>query len=121
MATRSLIAIEKDINLYNASYCHFDGYPEGNGKTLKEHYLTEDKVDDLLSNGEMSFLRPTIENSSFYKDRGETLRLIGGVTFERLKKIAENAGCEYIYVFFPERNVWQYAELENNFCSMKNI
>lgn len=65
MGTRSYIIVQYDgKNL--ASYCHYDGYLEGVGKTLIEHYnsqelalnlvllggrrtLSEDPLDDLLS------------------------------------------------------------------------
>jgi len=121
MATRSLIAIEKGHDVYDASYCHFDGYPEHNGKILKEHYKTEGIVNDLLSKGEMSCLREFVDKCEFYTQRGEQLHVTQNVSYEYLRKKAQDMGCEYIYVFFPAEDAWQYSETEDNFCSMKTI
>lgn len=122
MATRSLIAIEKSHNdVYDASYCHYDGYPEHNGKILVENYKTEKSVVDLISRGEMSGLQESVDKCEFYTQRGEELRLTEDVTFQQLREKAKNMGCEYIYVFFPDEEQWQYAECDDNFCSMKDI
>jgi len=42
------------------SYCHFDGYPNGVGHTLVENYSEIEKVEELLSFGDMSFLAPKV-------------------------------------------------------------
>jgi hypothetical protein len=121
MATRSLIAIEKEFGVYDASYCHFDGYPDHNGKILIQNYTTEDKVNELLSKGEMSCLRESINKCEFYTQRGEELHVTQNVSYEYLRKKAQDMGCEYIYVFFPAEDVWQYSQTEDNFCSMINL
>jgi hypothetical protein len=68
------------------SYCHFDGYPNGVGHTLVENYSEIEKVEELLSFGDMSFLSPKVNPEGehsfgnpekdvtvFYgRDRGET-------------------------------------------------
>ena len=38
MATRSRIAIEKENGTVESIYCHWDGYPENNGRILVENY-----------------------------------------------------------------------------------
>ena len=38
MATRSNTGIENENGRVSAIYCHWDGYPEHNGRILKEHY-----------------------------------------------------------------------------------
>lgn len=120
MATRSMIAIEKGIDVYDASYCHWDGYPSHNGKILGENYNTEQKVVELLEKGEMSSLGKTLEDSVFYTQRGEELHLIEDVSYDTLRKKSLDMGCEYLYVFFPDKDVWQYASSEDNFCHMKS-
>lgn len=47
MATRSMIW-QKTEQGYRGVYCHWDGYPEGVGRTLQEHYSDPSKVDALL-------------------------------------------------------------------------
>lgn len=71
MSTRSHIGI-KDSRGITGVYCHFDGYPEGVGKTLLENYDTEEKVQALIAEGDMSSLGTTIEKCDFYKEGPET-------------------------------------------------
>jgi hypothetical protein len=89
MATRSRIAIETTDSFGNkvikSIYCHFDGYPSGVGKTLMENYQDREKVEALISLGDISFLMeeiiPTGPHSfnspqpgvtvAYHRDRGE--------------------------------------------------
>jgi hypothetical protein len=92
MATRSRIAIETTDAFGNkvikSIYCHFDGYPSGVGKTLMENYQDREKVESLISLGDISFLMeeiiPTGPHSfnspqpgvtvAYHRDRGEDFR-----------------------------------------------
>jgi hypothetical protein len=71
MSTRSHIGI-KDSRGITGVYCHFDGYPEGVGKTLLENYDTENKVKALIAEGDMSSLGATLEECNFYKEGPDT-------------------------------------------------
>lgn len=72
MATRSRIAIEHVGGLVESIYCHWDGYPSGNGKTLFENYKTEEQVKDLIKLGDISSLGATLEETvAYHRDRGE--------------------------------------------------
>ena len=71
MSTRSHIGI-KDSRGITGVYCHFDGYPEGVGKTLLENYDTEEKVNALIAEGDMSSLGATLEECKFYKEGPDT-------------------------------------------------
>ena len=57
MGTRSRIGIEMPDHTVVSVYCHWDGYVEGNGKTLVEHYQNRDDVQELIDGGSMSSLR----------------------------------------------------------------
>ena len=60
MATRSTIALEyADGSVYQI-YCHWDGYPEGVGKTLLDHYSDPFKARDLICLGDISSLGEVI-------------------------------------------------------------
>ena len=59
MATRSIIAKLDDKGV-QAVYCHNDGYLSNNGKILDQHYQDEDKVDELLSLGDLSMINENI-------------------------------------------------------------
>jgi hypothetical protein len=102
MATRSFIALESN-GLHSAIYCHWDGYPEGVGATLNTHYNDIEKVKQLLAKGYLSSLGETLEESEFYVDRGEKLRIRNGLLFEELKDHASSAGAEYLYTFRDDK------------------
>ena len=88
MATRSRIAIEKEDGTVESIYCHWDGYPENNGKILVENYTDREKVQALIDLGDISNLAPNVEADpdtghtfndpvdgvvvAYGRDRGET-------------------------------------------------
>ena len=84
MATRSTIAIERKDGTVAQVYCHWDGYPEHNGKVLLEHYSDPAKRERLIEHGDISSLgedigekhdfdmRPDGWTTFYGRDRGET-------------------------------------------------
>jgi hypothetical protein len=69
MGTRSRIGIEMPDHSVVSVYCHLDGYPTGNGRTLIEHYLNREDVQELIDGGSMSSLRTRGEwNSKSLRD-----------------------------------------------------
>ena len=87
MATRSRIAIENEDGTVTSIYCHWDGYPENNGKLLLEHYQDRKKTQKLIDLGSISYLAPDVEPGdgvvhsfempttgivvAYHRDRGE--------------------------------------------------
>ena len=83
MATRSTIGmLLEDGQTIRSVYCHWDGYPDGVGATLKEHYTDPAKIEALLDFGDISVLdadfgeQNDFDNRTegvtlFYRDRGE--------------------------------------------------
>lgn len=69
MATRSHIGKKLSNGTIKYIYCHFDGYPEHNGKILKEHYTDEAKVDALLELGSLSILGEEIGEQQDFDNR----------------------------------------------------
>ena len=57
MSTRSTISIQNEDGTVLTVYCHFDGYPEHNGRILLDHYNDEKLARELISFGDMSYLR----------------------------------------------------------------
>ena len=57
MGTSSAIGYELADHTVVSVYCHWDGYVEGNGKILVEHYQNRDDVKQLIDGGSMSALR----------------------------------------------------------------
>ena len=91
MATRSRIGMEQPNGEVRSIYCHWDGYPEGVGATLQEHYVDPEKVEALIALGNISVLQPLVEPDvpgvehsfanpapcvtiAYHRDRGEEFR-----------------------------------------------
>ena len=107
MSTRSHIGI-KDSRGITEVYCHFDGYPEGVGKTLLENYDTEDKVNALIAEGDMSSLGATLEECSFYKEGPDTEPYtIPDCEDVREKYYQSGKWMDYSYLF--ENGEWYFT------------
>ena len=126
MSTRSMIGIQQEDGKIEAIYCHYDGYPEGVGQTLADHYQTTDKVEALLNLGDLSVLRQELgEKQDFndYKNHNENWCLAYGrdrgepnteaKTFDYIGAFLEYARgswAEYAYIF-TLANGWAYWSL----------
>ena len=110
MSTNSLIAMKTDDG-YRTIYCHWDGYPEHNGKTLVQHYSDPEKVEALIALGDISSLASEIGEkhdfndresgtTSYHRDRGEDWSRVEPRNYDSVKRICR-ADCtqEYVYVF----------------------
>ena len=79
MATRSRIGVLLSDGSVLSAYSHWDGYPSGVGKILKEHYNSYDKITELIDGGDMShpYTEDTWEGPKrtpqpqYYSQRGE--------------------------------------------------
>ena len=101
MATRSIIAKLDDKGV-QAIYCHNDGYLSNNGKILDQHYTHEVHVNQLLAEGDISSLRDTIADTTFYaRDRGEENKEATNLNNEtKLLEFAfESCDAEVVYMF----------------------
>ena len=101
MATRSIIAKLDDKGV-QAIYCHNDGYLSNNGKILDQHYTHEVHVNHLLAEGDISSLRDTIADTTFYaRDRGEENKEATTLKDESalLEFAFESCDAEVVYMF----------------------
>ena len=57
MATRSRIGLQLSDDSIVSVYCHYDGYPAHNGRVLRTHFDTIEKVRELIDGGDMSCTR----------------------------------------------------------------
>lgn len=91
MGTRSTIGVLNTDGSVSAVYCHWDGYPEHNGKILMENYTTEEKVRELIDLGSISSLsecgEPDISN------------IQGANTFPNVAEFVYEFGEKYNYLF----------------------
>ena len=120
MATRSTIAILETSGAVKQIYCHWDGYIGHNGKILKEHYKTPERVKELISHGDLSILAPNINPSLgthcfdnpekgvcvyYGRDRGESnteFRVYRDYDYFRFNRQKE----EYDYLFVEAESKW---------------
>ena len=116
MATRYTIGkVQEDGMTIRSVYGHWDGYPEYAGRVLENFYTDEEKIDRLLSMGDISVLdqqigSPTERNSfddrtegmtTFYgRDRGEdgVSALVHANTDEWFE-FRKGSWCEYAYMW----------------------
>jgi len=116
MATRAIIAKLDDKGV-QAIYSHSDNYLEHTGKILDQHYVNEDKVDELLTHGDVSIINENIgvkldfndyksfhENKQcrFYmRDRGEKYKHAEQLKDENalLKYAFETCDVDLVYMF----------------------
>ena len=120
MATRSFIGIQNDNGTVTGVYCHFDGYLDGVGATLREHYTDRGKVRRLVELGSLSSLGRDIgekhdfdarrygelvdATTAYHRDRGEELSISEYPSPTSIK--FEDGGYEYIYVY--TKDGWTY-------------
>jgi hypothetical protein len=60
MGTRSRIGRENEDGSVTSIYCHWDGYIDGVGMTLLDHYKEPAKVRSLIALGDLSCLRASV-------------------------------------------------------------
>ena len=137
MATRSVIAKTQPSGKIKASYCHFDGYPEYNGKILASYYTDKKKINSLLAEGEISVLGRnigekidfddyqlchTLNQCRFYhRDRGEKLRKNTVEDASELEEYANDCNAEFVYLF--KENKWHVLNVydSSDFVLLESI
>ena len=128
MATRSIIAKTQPSGKIKASYCHFDGYPEHNGKILASYYTDKKKINALLAEGEISVLGHNIGKKIdfddyqlchalnqcrfYHRDRGEKLRKNTVKDASELEEYANDCNAEFVYLF--KENKWHVLNVYDN-------
>lgn len=133
MATRSRIGLMLEDGTIKHSYCHFDGYVSGVGYKLVKHYPDIEKVEELLSFGDMSYLsskinpegehsfdKPEDDVTVFYgRDRGETDVDSVVTSMDELHSIKYSSCIDYLYLFSDgewsvydclEKDCWKRVE-----------
>lgn len=107
MGTRSRIGKQLSDGSILSVYCHFDGYPEFNGRVLRDYFSTNEKVSDLIDGGDMSctwtnagWKNETLEENGplHYTSRGESIVNNAPIIHDSLMDFIEN-GEEFGYVF----------------------
>tara|TARA_R100000231_G_C5310219_1_gene160210 strand:- start:126 stop:572 length:447 start_codon:yes stop_codon:yes gene_type:complete len=116
MSTRSRIAIQKEDGGVASIYCHFDGYINGVGKTLKKHYNDEEKATNLIEGGDISVLKNSTDTTVYYKDRGDDWDTIKPQVHRSLNGLMASLRgdifIEFVYLYADGK--WQVSELQEH-------
>ena len=146
MSTRCRIGIENKNGTITSIYCHHDGYLEGVGEILVNHYKNEEKIRKLMELGDMSSLgTEPVENLRgwenpglgttdwmkaykelhpenqcvIYKTRGEDCPAKTHKSIEEYQKYSRDCWGEYAYLF--KNNKWFVLEYDDpELKSIKN-
>ncbi len=131
MGTRSYIVIKKE-NCFEAIYCHWDGYPGGNGVILRDHYTDPQKVKDLINLGDISSLAPEIGEKhgfqerdcgviAYHRDRNEEWKAVKPKEYRTLHEVsiqAKESWAEWMYLF--DDGQWFYRRCDDEFLKEWN-
>ena len=115
MATRSLIGIKLD-NIVKTIYCHWDGYPEHNGKLLVENYSTPAAITELMELGDLSTLDITPDKcKAYHRDRNEPWGMVEprDVNASEMASVGREYGVDYVYIYNNEFE-WECFDYEGN-------
>lgn len=106
MSTRSNIAIKEKDGKVKVVYCHFDGYYDGVGKTLLEHYNSEKLARQIIETGDFSSLvdNPDELAKEAYKD-GNPARTYNSVK-EYNDALRGDVWIEFVYMWDVESAGW---------------
>jgi hypothetical protein len=118
MSTHSNIIVERSDGSAKKVYVHFDGYPSGIGRTLVEHYTTQEQAEAVVL-GDISSLGPRCDGcpghsyetkvpgqTVYYgRDRGE--EDVDGEVFPSLKEALLNISEYYAYVW--TQGEWRFG------------
>ena len=111
MGTRSTIGFVNSNGGVTGIYCHWDGYPEHNGRILRDHYTTPDKIRKLMKLGDLSSLGASIgrkhdfmatnmhhQCTAYGRDRGET-GTEAQLYADEAEFLADDRGQDFTYLF----------------------
>jgi hypothetical protein len=138
MSTRSAIGI-KHGNRIKAIYCHYDGYLEHVGRALNTYYQSSVKVNQLISQGDMSGIGADIGEKHSFSERSEYLAdgIARQCTFYGRDRGEENqnflsfgseaefveyydgSGCEFYYLY--DHGVWYVKSYRTEFKPLHEL
>lgn len=141
-STRSHVGIIDKKGNITSTYVHSDGYPEGVGAMVVNHFADTRKVKELLKLGKwgISYLEPGIEGGEghtfntpidgetvFYgRDRGQKKFVSTFTSNQRdlqdyLSDVSNDAGAEYVYLWDEAAKKWMYAETSTSAGRRKGL
>lgn len=135
MATRSMVGIKTETGI-RAIYVHWDGYPEGVGKTLNTYYNSDALINEMMDLGNASSIGPELgtkhdfnrpsssgmgKECTFYgRDRGEDGQ--ESINFESTQELvdyAKGSWLEWIYIKGPDG--WMTKPMNGEWQSLEEV
>lgn len=119
MGTRSNIGFLERDGSAAVIYCHWDGYPDWNGKILSENYNSFEKLLGLMQLWDISSLGKTLEETvAYHRDRGEKRS-----PWRTYKSVAEVVykGEGHIYLWDIDRGKWMYCRRGIDLTPLEDI
>lgn len=135
MSTNSFIGTLRPTGYVKGIYCHWDGYPEYAGTILNYHYKSLNKIEKLLSLGNISILGenvyPLEEGHTFdralpktvvayHRDRGEEYCSPINFNIKTFPKKFKYY-VDYMYLFDIESGKWRTFEVDISIKSLKEL
>ena len=118
MGTASMIGTIGNDGIITASYCHYDGYVEGVGKTLSEFYNSNDAARIVATGGYLSSL-----SDNYAASIRSAVNVEDPVKFncaEDFISITRMTGTgEYVYLW--NGSEWQVANIATGIFSFANV
>lgn len=111
MGTPSMIGILNEDGSVTASYCHYDGYLEGNGRTLVETYNNPLKARAVATVGYLSGLSRNLDQDIQEAVHKNEKPVVYDSVNVYMKCGYNHAGADYIYIF--DGDAWFYASRNN--------
>ena len=111
MGTSAMIGIynQKDGSV-TASYCHYDGYVDGVGRTLFDHYNTMYDAEIVAKGGYIS----SLEND-YFVSRKQAVHADPAIAYNSVKVFLtggiDYAGADYLYLF--DGSAWFFTSTSN--------
>lgn len=114
MATRSIIGIENKNKSIDSIYCHWDGYPQNNGKILFENYNSREKARFLINQGWNSTLENSVLLNALSRSKKSQEDNEEGPTFDKFKDLAAflkhgDSVAQFMYLYTDDEG-WIYWE-----------
>ena len=107
-------------NQFIGIYCHWDGYPDGVGSELVEHFKDYNSILNLILGGSCSSINGGVVRHYANRQGEEWEHLVPsqGKSQTELARVGRSSWAEYAYSF-DEATGWKCADLCNKTISFK--
>lgn len=110
MGTRAMVGIwNQETETVTASYIHYDGYVEGVGRTLVEHFNDPAQAALVATGGYISSLESDWTRSREGSVHADSATVFNSVE-DYMKNGYDHSGAEYLYLY--DGNIWFYASID---------